>query len=235
MYSSGESKLPFGNLPRLLLAWVCTEVVKTASRELVLGKSLSDFMRSLGVYSSAGGVHTRLRNQMHRLFNAHVRLIYKDERGEASVSSSVADRTELWWNPKRPDESTLWESKIYLGEAFFNEIISHPVPIDMNTLTALKRSSLGLDLYLWLVYRTFSLKSPQRLTWKQVYRQFGAHPDKANDNVTVQNFRREVLRELKKIKLAWPGLNYSTAKGVLVLHPSRPAIPPSSDPRRLVE
>ena len=44
----------------------------------------------------------------------------------------------------------LWESKIYLGEAFFNEIISHPVPIDMNTLTALKRSSLGLDLYLWL-------------------------------------------------------------------------------------
>ena len=26
------------------------------------------------------------------------------------------------------------------------------------TLTALKRSSLGLDLYLWLVYRTFTLR-----------------------------------------------------------------------------
>ena len=39
------------------------------------------------------------------------------------------------------------------------EIIHHPVPLDMNILKALKRSSLGLDLYLWLTYRTFSLKS----------------------------------------------------------------------------
>ena len=77
----------------------------------------------------------------------------------------------------------------------------------MNTLTALRRSSLGLDLYLWLVYRTFPLRAPLRLTWKQVYRQFGAHPDKASDNETIQNFRRKVLRELKKIKMAWPGVN----------------------------
>ena len=51
----------------------------------------------------------------------------------------------------------------------------------MNTLTALKRSPLGLDLYLWLAYRTFSLKHPLRLTWKQIYHQFGAHPAKADD------------------------------------------------------
>ena len=74
MTAIGDNKLPFGNLPRLILAWLCTEVVRTQSRELVLGRSLSDFMRALGVYSSAGGVHTRLRNHMRRLFNAHVRL-----------------------------------------------------------------------------------------------------------------------------------------------------------------
>ena len=137
---------------------------------------------------------------------------------------------EFWWNPKRPDESTLWESKIYLGEAFFNEIIRHPVPLDMNTLTALKRSSLGLDLYLWLVYRTFPLRAPQQITWRQVYRQFGVDPAKASDHRTVQDFRKDCLRELKKIKLAWPELNYSTAPGVLILHPSTPAIAPPSAP-----
>ena len=108
------------------------------------------------------------------------------------------------------------------GSAFFNEIISHPVPIDMNTLTALKRSSLGLDLYLWLVYRTFPLRAPQRITWRQIYRQFGVDPAKASDHRTVQDFRHEVLRELKEIKLAWLELNYSTAPGVLILHPSIP-------------
>ena len=225
MIAGADNKLPYGNLPRLLVAWVCTEAVRTQSRELILGSSLSEFMGKLGM-DSIGGARTRLRNQMRRLFNAHVQLIYEDKLGEASVSSSVADRTEFWWNPKRPAERMLWNSKIRVGEDFFNEIIRHPVPIDMNTLQALKRCSLGLDLYLWLVYRTFALRAPLRLSWRQVYRQFGLHPDKASDKRTVLDFRRKVLRELKKIKIAWPDLNYSTAPGVLILLPSTPAIAP---------
>ena len=60
----------------------------------------------------------------------------------------------------------------------------------MNTLTALKRCSLGLDLYLWLTYRTFSLRAPQQLTWRQLYRQFGADPTKSSDKETIKFFRR---------------------------------------------
>ena len=232
MIAGADNRLPFGNLPRLLLAWISTEAVKTQSRELVLGKSLSEFMRTLGVYNSSGRTQTRLRNQMKRLFTSHVQFIYEDQHGEAIVNSSVADRMEFWWNPKRPDQPTLWDSKLRLGEDFFNEIIQHPVPIDMNTLTALKRSPLGLDLYLWLVYRTFTLKSPLRLSWRQVYRQFGVAPDNASDHRTVQDFRRKVLRELKKIKIAWPGLNYATVRGFLVLYPSTPVIAPA-DQRQL--
>ena len=223
------NKLPYGNLPRLLMAWVSTEAVRTQSRELVLGRSLSEFMRTLGIYHNSGGrggVQTRLRNQMNRLFGCSVSLIYKGERGSASKSSFVADRTEFWWNERKPDEPVLWESKIRLGEDLFNEIISHPVPLDMNTLTALKRSPLGLDLYLWLVYRTFSLTRPLRLSWPTLYRQFGVDPSRASDRVTVDNFRKDCLRELKKIKVAWPGLNYATAKGVLILLPSTPTIAP---------
>ena len=229
MVAGADNKLPYGNLPRLLIAWVCTEAVRTQSRVLVLGRSLSEFMRTLGIHTQSGGrggVRTRLRHQMKRLFRCTVSLIYEDERGDASVSSLVADRTEFWWNERKPDEPMLWESKIELGEKFFNEIIRHPVPLDMNTLNALKRCSLGLDLYLWLAYRTFSLKRPLRLTWRQVYRQFGPHPAKANDPATVKNFRRKILRELKKIKIAWPDLHYTTAPGVLILHPSTPVILP---------
>ena len=212
MIAGGGNKLPYGNLPRLLLAWVCTEAVRTQSRELVLGKSLSKFMRTLGVYNSGGQPQTRLRNQMKRLFGCTVSLIYEDEHGEQFVSSLIAERGEFWWNERKPDQPSLWNSKIELGEKFFNEIIRHPVPLNMNTLTALKRSTLGLDLYLWLVYRTFSLRAPLRLTWKQLYCQFGAHPAKARDNNTVQAFRYKVLRELKKIKLAWPELNYANGQ-----------------------
>ena len=143
MTAIGGNKLPFGNLPRLLLAWVCTEAVRTQSRVLVLGASLSGFMRKLDVLSSdsggSWGIRTRLRNQMDRLFSATISLIYEDDGVKSKVISPVASRSVFWWDPKRPNERMLWESKIELGEAFFNEIIRHPVPLDMNTLKALKR------------------------------------------------------------------------------------------------
>ena len=229
---TGEYKLPFGNLPRLLMAWASTEAVRTQSRELVLGDSLSEFMRALGVYSNSGRVHTRLRNQMNRLFHSSVEFTQEHEQGNRFVASRVVDRGEFWWDPKRPDDRSLWDSKIRLGEDFFHEIIRHPVPLDMNTLTALKRSSLGLDLYLWTAYRTFSLKRPMRLSWRQVYRQFGVDPSRASDKRTVDAFRTDCLRELKKIKLAWPDLNYAAAKGVLILSPSTPLISPKHLERR---
>ena len=227
MVAGADNRLPYGNLPRLILAWVTTEAVRTQSRELVLGKSLSEFMKTLGVYTTSGETQTRLRNQMKRLFGCTVSLIYKDENVNATVNAVIADHTVFWWNERKPDQPSLWDSKIELSEKFFNEIIRCPVPLDLNALTALKRCSLGLDLYLWLTYRTFTLRAPLRLTWQHLYHQFDADPSKAGNHDTVQYFRRKVLRELKKIKLAWPGLNYATAPGVLILHPSTPAILPS--------
>ena len=206
---------------------VSTEAVCTQSPVLVLGNSLAEFMGKLGISSDSGGIRgerTRLRNQMDRLFSATLQFIY-EERGPGdspqvkdTFTSPVARKTHLVWNPRRPDEPVLWESTIELGQDFFQEIIRHPVPIDMNTLKAMKRSSLGLDLYLWVAYRTFTLKHPMQLSWTRLYRQFGADPAQADDQNTVNNFRTDCLRELKKIKAAWPELNYFTPKGVLQLY-----------------
>ena len=151
-----------------------------------------------------------------------------DSSGGRAHGLSVQNRTDL------PD-TLLWDSKIRLGEDFFNEVINRPVPLDMNTLAALKRSALGLDFYLWLVYRTFALRAPLRLSWPTLYSQFGADPNKADNRRTVDDFRKDSLRELKKIKLAWPDLHYATAKGVLILFPSKPSIAPTTGPQRLGE
>ena len=72
-----------------------------------------------------------------------------------------------------------------------------------------------------------------RLASRQLYRQFGADPAKATEQGTVDNFRRDCLRELKKIQHEWSDLHYRTVKGALVLSPSPPRIAPSQ--LRLVE
>ena len=97
MIAGADNKLPYGNLPRLLMAWVCTEAVRTQNRELILGASLSEFMCKLGM-ASIGGARTRLRNQMDRLFCCQVELIYEDEHSKRFVASRIADRGEFWWN-----------------------------------------------------------------------------------------------------------------------------------------
>jgi hypothetical protein len=119
MIAGGDNKLPFGTLPRLLLAWLCTEAVKTQSRELQLGHSLAEFMRELGMASDSGGAtgnRTRLRQQIDRLFSCNVELIHNLPGMKRGISSLIADERDLWWDYKTPEQDTLWQSRIRLGE-----------------------------------------------------------------------------------------------------------------------
>ena len=67
---TGESVgIPYGTIPRLLLYWVVTEVVRTKSPVLQLGDHLARFMRELGLDPSHGGKRSdayRLREQAKR-------------------------------------------------------------------------------------------------------------------------------------------------------------------------
>lgn len=225
-------QLPFGVLPRLLLAWVCTEAVRTRSRTLSLGRSLSQFMRKLGIdaphrHGGTGGKYgnrTRLLNQIDRLFEASIQLAYDGPDAKARITSPIAERAFFLWD-RRSDEPLLFESTITLGGPFFDEILNSPVPIDLFVLRSIKRSSLGIDLYMWLTYRTFDLQRPLRLPWKLLYRQFAHRPENADDKFAVRDFRKAACRELIKIKTAWPGLDYRLPTGCLEVRPSPPPIP----------
>ena len=73
--------MPYGVIPRLLLCWLTTEAVRTREREIVLGSSLSDFMRKLEMLGPTGGRHgsiTRLKVQMLRLFSSSVSCVYEE-------------------------------------------------------------------------------------------------------------------------------------------------------------
>ena len=104
------------------------EVRSPGGAELILGDSLSEFMRKVGIYSTSGDKHTRLRNQMRRLFGCTVSLLYEDARGEATLNAPIARRTEFWWNESQSDAPSLWDSKIEFGEDFFQRSHHQPSP-----------------------------------------------------------------------------------------------------------
>lgn len=149
-----EVGLPYGTYPRLILNWLVTEAVRTKTPELILGSNLNKFLDELGLKSTGGrwGSITRLRDQMRRLFSSSISCTYKGENHLGGIGFNIAKEYHLWWDPKKPQQTDLWKSKVILGLDFFNEIVDRPIPIDMRAIKSLKKSSLAIDLYCWLVY-----------------------------------------------------------------------------------
>ena len=135
--------LPYGTIPRLLLAWLTTEAVKTKSRELELGDSLSGFMAELDMMPTGGrwGSITRLKDQTTRLFSSMIQCSYTTNDRHAVKSIVVADESDLWWSPSSPGQHCLVDSTVKLSQPFYDEIINNPVPVDMRALQALRTVS----------------------------------------------------------------------------------------------
>ena len=164
MSAGASGKLPYGNLPRLLLAWVSTEAVRTGKRELVMGNSLIGFMRRLGIENDGGYPRRRLRDQMERLFSCAISLHYRGEDRSVHLAGVIAEKAVFWWDYKQPGMDSLFSSEIRLSQPFFDSIVRQPVPIDLNLPQApCAESTLGLDLYLWLTYRDILAHATARL------------------------------------------------------------------------
>ncbi len=213
--------LPYGSIPRLLIAWITTEAVRTKQRELVLGHTLSEFMKQLDLVPTGGrwGSITRLREQMKKLFAASVSCTYNDDNHWAIKNVQPVSQANLWWNPKSSEQATLFESTLTLGEDFFKEIINYPIPIDMDALKALKRSPMALDIYCWLTYRMSYLKRKTSIPWGALEIQFGADYERTRD------FKKYFLNQLRKVNLVYPEANLDTDDNGLTLQPSKPHIP----------
>lgn len=222
--------LPYGSIPRLLLAWMTTEAVRTRSPVLELGPTLSAFMAALGLTCRGGerGDITRLRNQTMRLFCSTVSCRYEDKTHDEGANLNIVEKYSLWWSPKTLDQMPLWKSTVTLGNNFFNKIIDRPVPVDMRALQALKRSPLALDMYCWLTYRLSYLRQPTEIPWAALELQFGADYGRERD------FKAAFLHHLRAILTLYPEANVEEGERGLRLKPSKPHVaqtPPPALPR----
>jgi hypothetical protein len=248
--------IPYGILPRLVLYWIVTEAKRKHGdptefkrlspeeqrerRTLNLGDRLNDFLIAIGLNPYTGGGprsdRKRLKDQMERLFHAKITFLDKGEQGTAQRSSwldrSVTTAGELWWDvvESEPNQLSLWNSWILLGEVFYADIVKNPVPLDLRALRALKRSPLALDLYAWVCYRAWEIleykKGAQVATWAQLAQQLGSEYAHAKD------FKKAARAALQKIQSVYPGLTITSTEGGFKLMARRLAVP-KREPKKL--
>ena len=214
-----EFGFPYGTYPRLLLSWITTEAVRTKSPDLVLGESLSEFMGDLGLVRTGGAIG-RLRNHMQRLFTATVSATYQEAGRWVDVGFRPVEKAQLFWDPKSPEQSSLWRSTISLNQRFYEEIVRKPVPLDMSVLKSLAkaRSPMAIDIYAWLTYRYSYLHEPTLIPWGLLQDQFGGDYDRERD------FKRKFAAQLAKLKELYPGAKFEVIPEGLRLFQSRPHV-----------
>lgn len=174
--------VPFGTVPRVVLAWICTEAVRTQDKTLILGRSVAEFAEKVGM-SDGGRERSRLKTQCLALAKS---LITIEAHGSASMPEAeayenilIANRGFVFWSDKNHDQPSLWESTLTLTEDFFKAVVSRPVPIDLRVYHALSQSPLAMDIYTWLTYRMFVLRKSGKpfamVPWVGLQAQFGSN------------------------------------------------------------
>jgi hypothetical protein len=223
---------PYGTVPRLLLFWLTTQVVRTGDRRIELGDTLAEFMRAIGLNPASGGLNAkrsdarRLRDQMTRLFRASISFEEHVQEGDAIGDRwrdmTIAPDGELWWSPKQPNQPALFGSWIMLGERFYEAIRISPVPLDMRALRALKRSPMALDMFAWATYEAFrawSSGKARAVPWRALGQQLGA------DYTDPADMKKACQAALRKVRVAYPALRLESITGGIKVLPSPPAIP----------
>lgn len=220
----GQQPLPFGSYPRLLLAWLTTEAFLKGDPEIMLGDSLSAFMGKLGLLPTGGrwGTIPRFRQAAVSLFSSAVACFYDDEHRSAGEILKIADKYNLWWDPKQPDQVGLWHSTVKLSEQFFREVTERPIPIDLRAIRALKQSPMALDLYCWATYRVSYLEQSTEIPWELLQMQFGA--SYADTKQGRYEFKRKLLKALKQVSAVYRELRAEEGEHGLKLLPSRPHV-----------
>ena len=222
------------------MQWIATEAMRTGERRLVLGETLTEFLRKLG-HGDQGGPRSpalRVKDQTERLLSCGVAAAYRSETHAQSAQFVLVDESDLWWTPVRDrpqgaaERTRLWCSTITLSERFYGEIHNHGVPVDLRVLQdkAIRQSPLALDVYAWLTHRFYSLSRPTVVPWASLRAQFGG--DYADTPQGRRNFRRELLRRVGQVRVLYPAANVSEVADGLELRPSPTHVPPTAPCRR---
>lgn len=170
--SSNRRELPYGCFPRLLLSYICTEIIRKDSPEIDLGKNKTQMMAKLGFKLSGRNSELFSRAALD-LFGSQMEICVKGPNAKKSIKTPLEElegnyfffniaRSFILWGSSPEDEGSRrsWIEKLTVNESFFEYVRkTRGIPINYTHLSSFTKSSLAMDLYVWLLYRFFILQN----------------------------------------------------------------------------
>ena len=212
--------LPFGPKPRLILAHLNAQAIKTGSPVIEMDDSLTAFVKRIQRRDPTGPNIRAFKDHLGRLSAAIIRMAVSAEGRAVQVDSKIVTAFDLWF-PKNDAQRVLWPSTIQLSADYFQSLQNHAVPLDERALGALGHSSMALDLYCWLAQRLHRIPEnrPQFITWVAIKDQFGQGYNRLRD------FRRVFRVALTQVLMQYHAASVEEDHRGLTLRKSAPPVP----------
>lgn len=214
--------IPYGPMPRLVLAWISTHAVRHNTAEIPVGDSASEFLRMLGITKGGGksGAYTTFRKQVSALAACRLQIGHATATVAKTFNGQPIEQFDAWLTQEK--QRSLWPGQLTLSRSYYETLRESAVPLDNRALQALKGSALALDLYAMLAHRLHRIEGkPLRLFWHQIKDQFGQEYQGAN---AAKDFKRTFLIALRDVLAVYPQARVKQVDGGLLLQASQPPI-----------
>lgn len=159
--------LPYGQ-DRLITIWLATAFFAAGrpGDDVIRFRCASDILRAFGLGTDGGHDLVRLRERIERVYHATYSISFVP-RSAADRSLVRQTRYQLMHSVnmnlcddkrRHSNQYSLWQDQIKLDANFAAELrAGGRVPLDIETIKALKESSPALDLYVWQAWRSYRL------------------------------------------------------------------------------
>jgi hypothetical protein len=213
-----EIGLPFGPKPRLILAYLNAQALRTNSPLIEVEPTLTAFVRRLGLHKD-GHTILMVKDQLARLAAARVMLgVNTGAERAATIVMPIIRAFDLWF-PRNESQRILWPATVRLSDDYFNTLCSHAVPLDERAIANLSNSAMGLDIYMWLAQRLHRVPvKPQFVPWAAVKEQFGWNYAK------MFKFKDVFRTTLTVVKTQYPSARFQTDRRGMTLFNSPPPV-----------
>ena len=208
--------IPFGSIARMILLYLQTEAVKTRSREIELGRSMNQWLTTMGI-DNGGKTYRLVREQSKRL--SLCRLAFYRETPNATFVTNGSFVRDAIIPTRENDQLPLWREAVRLDEGFYASLIEHPMPVREAAIRQIGGRSMAIDIYVWLAYRLHQLSRPMPISWAALCAQFGA------GFIHGWHFKAKFKEPLALALAAYPEAHVTAEDDGLMLYPSAPPVP----------
>jgi hypothetical protein len=170
-------------------------------------RTAAEMLETFGM-QTGGKEYRRLVGAFERVFGATIFFGTDALKGSAKVVQrsrfNFMREAQIWYSrsPEQRPISTEFENVVVLSDDFYQEILAHPVPNDLEAVKVLAASPAILDLYMWLSYRSFKAKGTESIP---IFGDFGlANQLGCVEYSRPRRFRAMLEQWLDTIRAIWP-------------------------------